>query len=211
MRTIALLLLATQAACIAEMPPPPTTGYGAPYHGTGEPIFVKDSRNDWAITEGSHSVSSEQALEATGDKEYETRRQEMKRYNDKLYSEAKWHRRWGHTWMFLGFAAVVGGVALAYAHPTTMDSTLSAEYTYGGYGTALLGTIIYYYARARGGVLPPYVDWHTPGPLNRPAYVRQLTEPYNVAHGVKPAAEQPGGVDTVAPPGQRHLRMRRPK
>jgi len=79
--------------CLRQPPRPPQYGYGAPYKGTGESIFVKDSRTDWDITEGkSKKLTSAQALEASGDPEYERRRQLMKAHNENLYRVGKQHR-----------------------------------------------------------------------------------------------------------------------
>jgi len=101
------------SACITSVPPPPTVGYGAPYHGTGEGIYVKDSRNDWDITEGHHKISSEQALEATGDTEYETRRQIAKSYNSELGREGLAHKDRGNLMIRGSIIATIAAPAKA--------------------------------------------------------------------------------------------------
>jgi hypothetical protein len=187
---------------------PPAQGYGDPYQGTGAPIFVKDSRTDWDISEGGQKISSEQALEATGDAAYEARRQQMKRYNAKLYSEGKWHRRWAVLWELVGLGAVGGGVYYAVTAPTSMGSMSNVNAAYEGYGAALAGLLLYYYVRHAAAEEPPYVEWHTPPVYDRPTYVRGKTEPYNEKHGAPSTAEQPGSVENAPGVPGKNLRMR---
>jgi hypothetical protein len=196
-RTWAIVLASLVfAGCLKPMPPPPLRGYGDPYRGTGKTIFVKDSRGDWDITEGTVKITAEQALEASGDVEYERRRQLAKAHNAKLYREAKAHRRKG-IYMIIGAAlAVVGGAVIGYGiapnmhddqvtPPTAMDPEMVKQTASGG-GLLVLGTALIY--GGIGGIAygyygawkkPPYVEWRVPDALNRPAYVRQHTEDYN--------------------------------
>jgi len=195
MRTLALGLL---AGCFSAVPAPPTTGYGAPYSGTGEGIYVKDSRTDWAISEGNRKIGSEQALEAAGDPEYEARRQIAKDYNARLYREGVTHHRHAYRLIGASTAAIVIGivaaavVAPALQHETIMPASADAPESrayrsgFAANGMASLGGLLVLagvggipYAYWGGSREPPYHVWHTPDPLNRPAYVRQQTEPYN--------------------------------
>lgn len=172
------LLLATLVAtgCLGPMPKPPTAGYGDPYQGTGETIFVKDSRTDWDIHEGATLISAEHALEASGDPEYELRRQAMKAHNAMLYEEARAHRRRGYLMMGGGTALFVLGTVARYLVTADNSSLLGAMVgnvlMYGGAGGVAYG---YYGARKR----PPYVPWRIPSALDRPAYIRRFTEEYN--------------------------------
>jgi hypothetical protein len=182
MRLVATVLLA-QVACLPEIPPVPTLGFGPPYRGTGEPIYVRDNPSDWAITEGSNTITSEQALEATGDREYEARREEIEAYNHKLHREARLHHAFGYTLMLVGLAAVGGGIALGLEGQSNMANmavgSATAPTLYAHYGLSFAGILVFYYAFTGARVPPPYIEWRTPPALDRPAYVRQLTEPYN--------------------------------
>src|SRR4051794_34235488 len=109
---LALTGITAQTGCFRPSPMPPTLGYGAPYQGTGEGIYVKDSRTDWDLTEGQHKITSEQGLEASGDPEYEARRQIAKDYNQRLYVEAGVHHvRAKHLMEASGVAIVIGYIA----------------------------------------------------------------------------------------------------
>lgn len=199
------------AACLPAIPPPPTAGYGAPYRGTGQTIFVKDSRTDWDIHEGDRLISAEQALEASGDQEYETRRQIAKAHNARLYQEAKQHRRLGRKMVIAGVAAFVGGLILSYVvapRLTRFDVTQEPnadmpeqrhERPGAAAGVALLGTLGIWGGMAGAGYgtygaikRPPYRAWHIPEPLNRPAYIRRFTEEYNARLEDATAAGKPG-------------------
>lgn len=199
-------------------------GYGAPYQGTGQPIYVKDSRNDWTINEGGKPLTSEQALEASGDKEYEARRQIMKDYNIRLYREGVDHQRRGRIMMLVGVAvSVFGYIGFNILSANSVDTTtVPATATMpemrttspGGAskGFAFLGSLSIYaglatilYGAYGGNVPPPYQAWHTPPALDRPAYVRQQTEAYNEAIGAAGVSDAPGFTDTSTSvaPGQR--------
>ena len=233
--TVAVLTatLVAPLGCFGPPPLPPTAGYGAPYKGTGEGIYVKDSRDDWDITEGHHKITSEQALEAAGDPEYETRRQIAKAYNQRLYREAQEHHRRAYHLMEASAGAIVlgyiAGFVIAPGLQSETDTPAAAgmpemrqfQSNFGtdtvatlGIGLLIAGLAGIPYAYYGGHRPPPYHVWHTPGPLNRPAYVRQQTEPYNEKIGAPsmpdlgpnalPAASQlrvPG----VTPPVQRHI------
>jgi hypothetical protein len=207
--------------CFPVTPLPPTAGYGAPYKGTGEGIYVKDSRTDWDITEGHHKITSEQALEASGDPEYEPRRQIAKAYNDRLYREAQHHHKLAYRLIGASIGAiVVGGVMRVLATslqseaimPPTSTTPEMQTYTSGfssdvlsttGSALIIAGVCGIPYAYIGGRKPPPYHDWHTPGPLARPAYVRQQTETYNervAAPSVPEGLPPPPG---VVPP--RHI------
>jgi hypothetical protein len=196
-RAVAVAATAAMAGCFPPVPKPPTSGYGAPYHGTGAGIYVKDSRSDWSIKEGQRPLTSEQALEAAGDAEYEARRQLAKQYNDRLYDEGYSHHRRAYMVMGAGVAAIVlGGILYGLApslqnesiQPATADMPEMRTYTSGGaangvanlgFGLAIAGVAVISYAYHGGREAPPYHEWHTPAALDRPAYVRQQTEPYN--------------------------------
>ena len=224
------------AGCFPAVPLPPTAGYGVPYKGTGEGVYVKDSRGDWDITEGHHKITSEQALEAAGDAEYEARRQIAKAYNDQLYREGNAHHTKAvHLMEASGVAIVVGYIALGLIAPHLQNEQLTPagagmpemrSYTSGlatdafatvG-GLLITGGIVGIpYAYWGGRKPPPYHVWRTPGPLNRPAYVRQQTEPYNEKIGApsipdedgeqKPKLRPPPGV-RPPPPRREMPRMR---
>jgi hypothetical protein len=229
--TIAALAatLVAPLGCFHPPPLPPTAGYGAPYKGTGEGIYVKDSRGDWDISEGHHKITSEQALEAAGDPEYEARRQIAKSYNQRLYREAQAHpRRAYHLREASAGAIVLGTIAgfvIAPALQNQHDVPAAAgmpemrTYTSGiatdafatlGMGLLIAGIAGIPYAYYGGRKPPPYHVWHTPGPLNRPAYVRQQTEPYNEKIGA-PSVPDLGPESTqlrvpgVKPPAPRHI------
>ena len=234
MKRITHLAVATlaQAGCFGALAKPPTEGYGAPYKGTGEGIYVKDSRDDWDITEGHHKITSEQALEASGDAEYETRRQIAKTYNDRLYDEGLQHRHLAYRVMEASGAAIVLGYIAGFViAPRLQNETDIAagpgmpemqHYTSGiasdgmaTAGVALLvaGLVGLPYAWYGGYKPPPYHEWQTPGPLNRPAYVRQQTEPYNEKIGAPtlPDAETgtaPDASQLHLPPGVHGPRSR---
>jgi hypothetical protein len=165
------------AFTLPDISAPPTVGYGEPYRGTSELISVKDSRTDWTISEGKRRITSEQALELTGDQDYETRREELNRYNHELYAQAKHHHTWGYVWMIASAGLAVGGVAYGF------EGTRSQDLAYAAYAAAVVGVIAYYYAHRAASVPPPYITWKTPTALDRPAYVRQQTEAYNAKHG----------------------------
>ncbi|MCX5748244.1 MAG: hypothetical protein NT062_37810 [Proteobacteria bacterium] len=113
------------ASCIGEPPRPPTFGYGDPYRGNGQALFVKDSRGDWDIQEGHQTITSEQALEATGDKEYEARRQIAREYNERLYREGAVHRRRGNVMIGSGLVAAGVGLLLQFVVVKSMRSETS--------------------------------------------------------------------------------------
>ena len=216
----------TQAGCLGLPPRPPTTGYGEPYKGTGEGIYVKDSRDDWDITEGHHKITSEQALEASGDQEYEARRQIAKAYNDRLYQEGLHHRRLAfHVMEASGAAIVIGYIAgfviaphlqneadlpAAAGMPEMQHFTSGfAADTMATTGVALLlaGLVGLPYAWYGGHKPPPYHEWRTPGPLDRPAYVRQQTEPYNEKIGAPTVPDAETGTQKDAPPPASELHL----
>jgi hypothetical protein len=203
--------MALGASCIGTPPPPPTLGYGTPYRGTGEGVYVKDSRTDWDITEGHHKITSEQALEASGDPEYEARRQIAKDYNVQLYREGMEHRTRGHHMMEAGgVMAVVGLIVQFVVAPKLQKETITPAmdgmpetrtYTTGfaagatvnlGFGLFALGVAGVTYGYLGGRRTPPYHVWRTPGPLDRPAYVRQQTEPYNEKIGAPSIPDEDG-------------------
>jgi hypothetical protein len=226
----ALLLVATLPACFHELPPPPTKGYGEPYQGVGKPIYVKSGRNDTSISEGGRPIRSEQALEATKDEEYEIRRQDAKKYNDKIYAEGQSHRTLGKIFLGTGTALAVAGFAVMIVVPslvreetstpaTTSDPDTrltkpggaSAGALVGGLLVGLVGIGLAAYGYIGGAKDPPYHVWKTPKELDRPAYIRERTEPYNEAIGAPPVEEQPGSVESVPlAPGQRKPPPERP-
>lgn len=164
-----VLVLVTTGGCIEAAMPPPMAGYGAPYRGTGEPIVVEDGREAWTMTEGSHALTSEQALEAVGDREYEVRRQIARDHNVRLYREGQAHRTRGNLMTGVGLGVMIVGVVLArLVAPQNL-----------GVGVVLGGLVVSTYGYYGGKRPPPYVPWQTPAALNRPAYVRQQTETYN--------------------------------
>jgi len=214
-------VMAIGAGCIKPPPPPPTLGYGAPYRGTGEGIYVKDSRGDMDITEGHHKITSEQALEAAGDAEYEARRQIAKDYNVRLYREGMAHHDRGNLMMEVGGAAAIAGAIIGLivaphlaseaVTPATATMPESRTYTSGAAATATvnlgfalftLGVVGVGYGYYGGSRPPPYYAWHTPGPLNRPAYLHQQTEPYNEKIGAPSIADEDGEQKPSGPPGQ---------
>lgn len=197
-RFVAVSLIATLGACITSVQPPPTAGYGAPYRGTGQGIYVLDSQGTIAIVEGRERISSEQALEASGDAEYEARRQIARDYNTRLYREALAHQELGNNLIRGGVASLAIGLVLALVvAPKLQTETLTPAmtgmpeqrtYTSGaavtlaanaGLALALVGIVGVGYGYFGGKDPPPYHDWHTPPSLDRPAYVRQQAEPYN--------------------------------
>lgn len=229
MNRLALSSIPLLAGCLGPMPPPPTLGYGAPYQGTGEKITVIDSRTDWRILEGKRPMSSEQALEASHDTEYETRRQIMKAHNATLYKQALRHRKLGYMMIGVAAATFVGGLIVSYGvapglatkdtTPATMDMPEMQHVTASGASNlaALIGTIGIWGGLAGMGYgyygawhKPDYVPWHTPRDLDRPAYVDQPVDVYNeeidakVMH--KGAADQPAvppANELRPPPGVR--------
>jgi hypothetical protein len=197
-------------------------GYGAPYHGTGEGIYVKDSRSDWDITEGHHKITSEQALESTGDTEYETRRQIARDYNTRLAAEGEAHRRRGNLMIQAGIVAAVAGTVLSLlVAPALQTETITPPmgdmpemrtYTSGattqlvanlGLGLFVAGILGVSYGYVGGRKPPPYYSWHTPTALDRPAYVRQQTEPYNEKIGAPLIPDEDGNQKPSGPPGLR--------
>ncbi len=192
---IASLLL---QGCLMKTPPPPTIGYGPPYKGTGESIFIKDSRTDWTISEGNRPITPEQALEVSGDEEYETRRQIMKAHNEALHRAGKKHRRTAKILIFSGIGLIaagwIGGTIMAFATksetitaPTAMDpsmrvvepSTTSNLFSLLGLLGVSAGVVGVGYGLYGSLLKPPYVQWRVPYEMNRPAYIRQQVEPYN--------------------------------
>jgi hypothetical protein len=184
--------------CLPKTPLPPSTGYGAPYKGTGETIFVKDSRTDWDISEGPHRLTAEQALEASGDEEYEVRRQIMKAHNEHLYRAGRKHRRTARVMIYSSLVLIgvglIGGTILAVATksetitPATdmMPATKLVEPSAtsnlaSAVGTAMVvaGGVGVGYGLYGALIKPPYYAWRVPAPMNRPAYIRQQIEPYN--------------------------------
>ena len=215
-------VLGLVAACIPPVPTEPTAGYGAPYKGTGAPIYVKDSRTDWTIAEGDHPITSEKALEATGDQEYEARRQIAKDYNVKLYREGLVHRSRGTIMIDSSIAVLVVGLAIAAFLPNRFEVTTVTPATattpemrstkpggsaktaeYAGIGLASLGGLGVLYGYFGGKAPPPYHRWHTPGPLDHASYVRQQTEPYNEKIGAPSISGQSNVDDLPLAPGQR--------
>ena len=217
------LALAVLSGCLPAIPPPPTLGYGAPYKGTGEGIYVKDSRTDWDIKEGHHAITSEQALEAAGDAEYEARRQIAKDYNARLFVEGhEHHRRAYHLMEASGVAIVLGYIAAYVIAPRLQSESITPatatmpemrSYTSGfateslataGGALLIAGIVGLPYAVWGGWQAPPYHVWRTPGPLNRPAYVRQQTEPYNEQIGAPTIPDAETGTEPTKlrpPPG----------
>lgn len=202
--------------CLRKTPLPPTRGYGEPYKGTGETIFVKDSRTDWDITEGqSKKLTSAQALEASGDPEYERRRQLMKAHNENLYRVGKQHRSTAKKMIIGGIVMIaagsIGGTLLAQSFkettltPATADtpemrtigpSGASAGFSLLGSAVGTLGIVAIAYAVYGSMQKPPYYEWRVPTSMDRPSYIRQQIEPYN--EKLTPAnpipKKRPGGV-----------------
>jgi hypothetical protein len=218
------LITCVITGCITSVTPAPTAGYGAPYHGNGQRILVGDSTAGWDVKEGGTKITSEQALEATGDSEYEARRQIARHYNERLFDQGRAHARNGTIMVVIGVAAAVAGVVLSSVlanslrsetvTPATADMPEMRSYDSGslkieGAGLAIGGVVIAglgYYLGIRS---PPYHEWKTPAELDRPAYVRQLTEPYNEkmpedkkTDKPKPSAMLPGITPVVA---ERHM------
>lgn len=234
LRSIAAVLLVatlpTLTGCFHELPPPPTKGYGEPYKGSGKPIYVKNGRNDWNITEGQRPITSEQALEATKDEEYETRRQDAKKYNEQIQAEGESHRTLGKIFLGTGSALAIAGFAVMIAVPSLLrDETMtpatatdpdtrltkpggaSNAALIGGLVVGLAGLGLAAYGYIGGAKDPPYHEWRTPKDLDRPAYVREKTEAYNETIGAPPVEEQPGSVESVPlAPGQRKPPPERP-
>lgn len=216
-RMISAGLITYITGCITNVTPPPTAGYGVPYHGNGQPILVGDSSGGWDVKEGGTAITSEQALEATGDPEYEARRQIAKHYNERLYDQGHAHARNGTIMVVIGVAAAVAGVVLSSVLANSLRSETVTPAAAGmpemrsydagslkieGAGLAIGGVVIAgvgYYLGIRS---PPYHEWKTPAELDRPAYVRQLTEPYNEKipqdKKPKPSAMLPGITPVVA-------------
>ena len=218
-----VLVVTTGAGCIPETMRAPTAGYGDPYKGDGKPIYVKDSRTDWTIAQGGKPITSEHALEVTNDAEYLARREIAKEHNDKLYEDGKSHATRGRIFEFTGGGILLAGLAIGLAGPTLLRDSSSGNASatapeshelkggaasngalLGGIVLALVGAGLIYYGYRGGSEPPPYIVWHTPGPLNRPAYVREKTEAYNEKVGAPAVEDQPGSVESVAlAPGQR--------
>jgi hypothetical protein len=190
--TALAIVASVGVGCIPPPPPPPTAGYGPPYRGTGEGIYVEDRGSRWEVTEGQHPLTSEQALEASGDAEYEARRQVAKDYNVRLYREALAHRKLGTVMIAGGAAAAAAGIVLARQTETTASTI--------GDVVALTGLVVMLYGYYGGKRPPPYHAWRTPEVLDRPAYVRQQTEPYNEKIGAPTIRDQAG----KAPAAARH-------
>jgi hypothetical protein len=224
------LLLAFGCIRLPATSSPPMAGYGDPYKGSGKPIYVKDSRDDWDITEGPGKISSEKALEASGDPEYEARRQLAKAHNDKLYGEGKRRRSRGKTYAHVGLGMLIAGIVVAALVPNLVASETitpasnampeiresgpsgaSKGAAYGGVAFAALGAAILGYGYIGGRKQPPYHVWRTPPALDRPAYIREKTEALNEKLGAPPVEDQPGGVDDLPlAPGQRKPPPARP-
>jgi hypothetical protein len=185
-------------ACLTTTPPPPTAGFGAPYKGTGETIFVKDSRTDWTISEGDHELTAEQALEAVGDAAYEARRQRLKAHNDELYRVGKRHRRTATIMIVSSLALIaigaLGGTWLARSYETQTvrpatatlpeqrviePSDTAHAITTVGTLTVITGAVGIAYGVYGSSQRPPYLRWRIPAAMDRPAYIRQQVEPYN--------------------------------
>jgi len=194
-RCVALCLL---SACITSVQSPPTTGYDAPYRGNGQGIYVLETQGSLEIVEGRERISSEQALEATSDAEYEARRQIARDYNTRLYREALAHKDLGNNMVRGGVAGTALGLVLSLVvAPKLQTETITPamtgapeqrSYTSGvavtltanlGLVLAIVGAVGVGYGYFGGNNPPPYHEWQTPPSLNRPAYVRQQTEPYN--------------------------------
>jgi hypothetical protein len=205
------------AGCISTVAPPPTAGYGTPYKGNGQPILVSDTPTGWDVKEGGTVITSEQALEASGDPEYEARRQIARHYNDRLYDQGHAHSRNGTIMVVIGVATVVAGVVLSSVlanslrsestMPATADMPETRSYDTGaleveGAGLVIGGAVVAGLGYYLGVRPPPYHEWKTPPELDRPAYVRQLTEPYNEKFSKPKAAMLPGLTPVVA---DRHM------
>ena len=180
-RCVALGLLATTgAACITSVQSPPAIGYGAPYHGSGQGLYVIDSQgSSFEIVEGRERISSEQALEAAGDAEYEARRQIALDHNARLYREALAHAKLGNTMIRGGVAGTALGLALSLVVAPRLPTDAIRLVSDAGLGLAIAGLAVAAYGYLGGTHPPPYHAWQTPPSLDRPAYVRQQTEPYN--------------------------------
>jgi hypothetical protein len=76
--------------------------------------------------------------------------------------------------------------------------TLKAE----GVGLVIGGAVVAGVGYYLGIRPPPYHEWKTPPELDRPAYVRQLTEPYNETFSKPATATLPGITPLVA---ERHM------
>jgi hypothetical protein len=234
LRSFAMLSLPLVAVlgtgCLPAIPAPPTKGYAEPYRGNGKPVYVKDSRDEFKISQSNAEITSEQALEITDDKEYETRRQIAKEYNKRLFAEGEDRHSTGKILMGTGTGVMLVGIAAALLGPNILrdQSTVPASATapetredkaggaataslIGGIALAVIGVGVIYYGYSGAKEPPPYFQWHTPDALNRPAYVRQMTEPYNEKIGAPAVAEQPGSVESVtSAPGQRKAPPHRP-
>lgn len=227
--------MATLPACFSALPPPPTKGYGEPYAATNKPIYVKDGRSDWQIDEGPSGagkrITSEQALEATKDVEYETRRQDAKKYNEQLHAEGESHRTLGKIMMIAGVGVAAVGFGVMAAVPsqlreeTTTPATrvdpderitkpggASAGVLVGGFLVGLVGVGMIVYGVIGGNKNPPYMAWKTPKPLDNSSYVRERTEPYNESIGAPAVDQQMGSVESLGAiaPGQRKPPAERP-
>lgn len=216
--------------CFKPVPAEPTLGYGAPYQGTGQPIYVKDSRNDWEITEGDRKITTAQALEVSGDPEYAARRNAAKAYNAVLRKEAERNRRRGFYMIAGGIGVAVLGTILSVTASSITDTTTTPATATepeirmtapGGLSAAVrvLGSLMMYggiggavYGWWGGSRPPPYHQWRVPAALDRPAYVRQHTEGYNEKIGAPSVVDQPGGVaeEGALAPGQRRPKPPRP-
>ncbi|GEM_PF-2610497 len=198
MRAVRLVALGLLSACITSVQSPPTTGYGTPYRGTGQGIYVLDTPGNLEIVEGRERINSERALEATSDAEYEARRQIARDYNTRLYREALAHKDLGNNMVRGGVAGVAIGLVLSLVvapklqtetvTPAMAGAPEQRAYTSGaavalaanlGLVLAIAGVVGVGYGYYGGKNPPPYHEWQTPPSLNRPAYVRQQTEPYN--------------------------------
>lgn len=157
-----------------------------------------ETQGSLEIVEGRERISSEQALEATRDAEYEARRQIARDYNTRLYREALAHKDLGNNMVRGGVAGTAIGLVLSLVvAPKLQTETITPamtgapeqrSYTSGvavtltanlGLVLAIVGAVGVGYGYFGGNNPPPYQEWQTPPSLNRPAYVRQQTEPYN--------------------------------
>jgi hypothetical protein len=180
-RCVALGLAVTVgAACITSVQSPPAAGYGAPYRGRGQGIYVLDSQgSSFEIVEGRERISSEQALEAAGDAEYEARRQIALDHNTRLYREALAHAALGNTMIRGGLVGAAVGLALSLVVAPRLATGAREVVSDVGVGIGIAGVVVAAYGYLGGKQPPPYHAWQTPPSLDRPAYVRQQTEPYN--------------------------------
>ena len=223
-----LAALSLNACIVPGVDAPPSGAYAETYQGNGKPINVKDGRSDWSIDQGGEKITSEHALEATGDAEYQARKRQSKEFNDKLFAEGKSNTVKANVLVYSGALMILGGLAAHFflanrlvdrpLTPATdvepesraaQGTTASESVRWGGLGLAALGigAIVYGIVGSRGE--PPYVAWKTPPALDRPAYVRQSAEAYNEKLGAAgtSATASAAPVSTAVAPGQRKPRL----